>query len=64
MAGGGYDGGAGDYGGTVTFSVVVTCLMAAGCGLIFGYDSSVSGAYSTSAGCSRAVISVSLDYTV
>ncbi|XP_039818623.1 sugar transport protein MST1-like [Panicum virgatum] len=43
MAGGGYDGGAGDYGGTVTFSVVVTCLMAASCGLIFGYDSGVSG---------------------
>ena len=56
MAGGGYDGGAGDYGGTVTFSVVVTCLMAASCGLIFGYDSGVSGAYSTSAGCSRAQI--------
>jgi len=35
-----------DYGGGVTFSVVVTSLMAASCGLIFGYDSGVSGAYS------------------
>ncbi|PUZ47433.1 hypothetical protein GQ55_7G164500 [Panicum hallii var. hallii] len=43
MAGGGHDGGAGDYGGGVTFSVVVACLMAASCGLIFGYDSGVSG---------------------
>jgi hypothetical protein len=50
MAGGGHDGGAGDYGGGVTFSVVVTCLMAASCGLIFGYDSGVSGAYSTVCG--------------
>lgn len=33
-----------DYGGGVTFSVVVTCLMAASCGLIFGYDIGVSGA--------------------
>ena len=44
-----------DY-GDVTFSVVVTCLMAASCGLIFGYDSGISGAYSASAGCSRAQI--------
>lgn len=33
-----------DYGGGVTVSVVVTCLMAASCGLIFGYDIGVSGA--------------------
>ncbi|KAJ1271294.1 hypothetical protein BS78_06G117900 [Paspalum vaginatum] len=32
-----------DYGGGVTVSVVVTCLMAASCGLIFGYDIGVSG---------------------
>ncbi|CAO2035281.1 unnamed protein product [Urochloa humidicola] len=32
-----------DYGEGVTFSVVVTCLMAASCGLILGYDSGVSG---------------------
>ncbi|XP_044966720.1 sugar transport protein MST1-like [Hordeum vulgare subsp. vulgare] len=30
-------------GGRVTLSVVVTCLMAASCGLIFGYDIGVSG---------------------
>uniref|UniRef100_A0A0A9H4S2 Major facilitator superfamily (MFS) profile domain-containing protein n=1 Tax=Arundo donax TaxID=35708 RepID=A0A0A9H4S2_ARUDO len=47
MAGGGFtaaEGGhAHDYDGGVTFSVVVTCLMAASCGLIFGYDIGVSG---------------------
>ncbi|CAN6217997.1 unnamed protein product [Urochloa humidicola] len=32
-----------DYGGRVTFSVVVTCLMAASGGLIFGYDIGISG---------------------
>uniref|UniRef100_A0A0D9W5P9 Major facilitator superfamily (MFS) profile domain-containing protein n=1 Tax=Leersia perrieri TaxID=77586 RepID=A0A0D9W5P9_9ORYZ len=40
VAGGGT---AQDYGGGVTFSVVVTCLMAAFCGLIFGYDTGVTG---------------------
>uniref|UniRef100_J3LYG5 Major facilitator superfamily (MFS) profile domain-containing protein n=1 Tax=Oryza brachyantha TaxID=4533 RepID=J3LYG5_ORYBR len=46
MAGGGFvsgGGGAQDYGGGITFSVVVTRLMAASCGLIFGYDSGVTG---------------------
>uniref|UniRef100_A0A0E0KRC0 Major facilitator superfamily (MFS) profile domain-containing protein n=1 Tax=Oryza punctata TaxID=4537 RepID=A0A0E0KRC0_ORYPU len=47
MAGGGFPvaGGApqGDYGGGITFSVVVTCLMAASGGLIFGYDIGISG---------------------
>ncbi|CAN6275881.1 unnamed protein product [Urochloa humidicola] len=50
MAGGGFaaaaaeGGGHGrDYGGGVTVPVVVTCLMAASCGLIFGYDIGVSG---------------------
>ncbi|TKW04745.1 hypothetical protein SEVIR_7G129000v4 [Setaria viridis] len=47
MAGGGFAvaGGASsaDYGGRVTFSVVVTCLMAASGGLIFGYDIGISG---------------------
>ena len=33
-----------DYSGGVTFSVAVTGLMAASCGLIFGYDIGVSGA--------------------
>ncbi|KAF8703312.1 hypothetical protein HU200_032107 [Digitaria exilis] len=46
MAGGGFavaDGPSVDYGGRVTFSVVVTCLMAASGGLIFGYDIGISG---------------------
>ncbi|KAL6650827.1 hypothetical protein ACP70R_009752 [Stipagrostis hirtigluma subsp. patula] len=47
MAGGGFiaadGGGARDYGEGITFSVVVTSLMAASCGLIWGYDSGVSG---------------------
>ncbi|TVU14369.1 hypothetical protein EJB05_37832 [Eragrostis curvula] len=46
MAGGGFAAPAGgrahDYGDGVTSSVVVTCLMAASCGLIFGYDIGVS----------------------
>ncbi|CAN6275878.1 unnamed protein product [Urochloa humidicola] len=32
-----------DYSGGVTFSVAVTCLMAASCGLIFGYDIGITG---------------------
>ncbi|WVZ85907.1 hypothetical protein U9M48_032765 [Paspalum notatum var. saurae] len=32
-----------DYSGGVTFSVAVTCLMAASCGLIFGYDVGITG---------------------
>uniref|UniRef100_A0A0D9W5Q1 Major facilitator superfamily (MFS) profile domain-containing protein n=1 Tax=Leersia perrieri TaxID=77586 RepID=A0A0D9W5Q1_9ORYZ len=38
-------GGMGDYGGGggLTFPVVVTCLMAASGGLIFGYDIGISG---------------------
>ncbi|CAL5031715.1 unnamed protein product [Urochloa decumbens] len=32
-----------DYSGGLTFSVAVTCLMAASCGLIFGYDIGVTG---------------------
>ncbi|TVU14362.1 hypothetical protein EJB05_37825, partial [Eragrostis curvula] len=47
MAGGGFataaEGSARNYGDGITFSVVVTCLMAASCGLIFGYDASVTG---------------------
>ncbi|GJN02743.1 hypothetical protein PR202_ga20124 [Eleusine coracana subsp. coracana] len=46
MAGGGFvaaEGGARDYGERITFSIVVTCLMAASC----GFDTGVSGAYST-----------------
>ncbi|CAN6180548.1 unnamed protein product [Urochloa humidicola] len=46
MAGEGFivaEGGVRDYGGRVTFSVVVTCLMAASCGLIYGYDNGISG---------------------
>jgi hypothetical protein len=33
-----------DYGGALTVPVVVTCLMAASGGLIFGYDIGISGA--------------------
>jgi uncharacterized membrane protein len=50
MAGGGFGAAGGghardDYGGGgVTVPVVVTCLMAASCGLIFGYDIGVTGA--------------------
>nr|CAB3484715.1 unnamed protein product [Digitaria exilis] len=40
MAGGGSV--ARDYGGGLTFSVVATCLMAASCGLIFGYGSGIT----------------------
>ena len=36
--------GAPDYGGALTVPVVVTCLMAASGGLIFGYDIGISGA--------------------
>ncbi|KAL6650832.1 hypothetical protein ACP70R_009757 [Stipagrostis hirtigluma subsp. patula] len=46
MAGGGFavaDAPSANYGGRVTFSVVVTCLMAASGGLIFGYDIGISG---------------------
>ena len=46
MTGGGFavaDAPSGDYGGGITFSVVVTCLMAASGGLIFGYDIGISG---------------------
>ncbi|CAN6248881.1 unnamed protein product [Urochloa humidicola] len=46
MAGGEFivaEGTARDYGGGLTFSVVVTCLMAASCGLIYGYDNGVTG---------------------
>ncbi|KAL6845735.1 hypothetical protein ACP4OV_024310 [Aristida adscensionis] len=45
MAGGGFVTGCGsarDYGGGMTFSVAVTCLMAASCGLIYGYDNGVT----------------------
>jgi hypothetical protein len=48
MAGGGFvaaDGSAHDYGGGVTFPVVVTSLMAASCGLIYGYDTGVTGQF-------------------
>ncbi|TVU40022.1 hypothetical protein EJB05_13467, partial [Eragrostis curvula] len=51
MAGGGFvaaDSSARDYGERVTFSVVMTCLMAASCGIIYGYDNGISGAYSES----------------
>lgn len=47
MPGGGFllnGGGVPDYGSALTVPVVVTCLMAASGGLIFGYDIGISGA--------------------
>ncbi|BAF14868.1 sugar transport protein MST1-like [Oryza sativa Japonica Group] len=41
------DGSAVDHGGRLTFSVVITCLVAASGGLIFGYDVGISGGVST-----------------
>nr|CAB3484707.1 unnamed protein product [Digitaria exilis] len=38
------DGPAADYGGGLTLSVFLTCLVAASGGLIFGYDIGISGA--------------------
>jgi hypothetical protein len=32
-----------DYGASLTFSVIITCVMAASGGLIFGYDIGISG---------------------
>ncbi|KAL6845734.1 hypothetical protein ACP4OV_024309 [Aristida adscensionis] len=53
MAGGGFvaagGGTARDYGEGITFSVVVTSLMAASCGLIWGYDSGVTEVFSANA---------------
>lgn len=31
--------------GKITVSVVITCIVAASCGLIFGYDIGISGAF-------------------
>jgi hypothetical protein len=52
MAGGAIapsDGPATDYGGSLTLSVFMTCLVAASGGLIFGYDIGISGALKTAA---------------
>ncbi|KAF4355595.1 hypothetical protein CsatB_026608 [Cannabis sativa] len=44
MAGGGFVvGGGGNYGGSITVFVIVTCVVAAMGGLIFGYDIGISG---------------------
>ncbi|GJN02747.1 hypothetical protein PR202_ga20128 [Eleusine coracana subsp. coracana] len=40
------DGPAADYGGGLTLSVFITCLVAASGGLIFGYDIGISGGVS------------------
>ncbi|KAJ3679585.1 hypothetical protein LUZ60_017596 [Juncus effusus] len=37
------NGSATDYGGSLTFAVILTCIMAASGGLIFGYDIGISG---------------------
>ncbi|KAL8167070.1 hypothetical protein V2J09_008569 [Rumex salicifolius] len=49
MAGGGFaaDGGVGDFGGRITAMVVITCIVAASGGLIFGYDIGISGGVTT-----------------
>ncbi|OAY65980.1 Sugar transport protein 5 [Ananas comosus] len=49
MDGGGFvvNGPASDYGGGLTFSMIVTCVVAASGGLIFGYDVGVSGGVTT-----------------
>lgn len=31
--------------GKITLSVVITCIVAASCGLIYGYDLGISGAF-------------------
>lgn len=48
MAGGfaGGGSGGGDYEGKVTSFVIMTCLVAATGGLLFGYDIGISGIYS------------------
>lgn len=45
MAGGGFvsDGGGKQYEGRVTAFVIITCIVAATGGLIFGYDIGISG---------------------
>ncbi|XP_052200924.1 sugar transport protein 5 [Diospyros lotus] len=49
MAGGGFagDGHAGSFTGRLTASVVITCIVAASGGLIFGYDIGISGGVTT-----------------
>ncbi|KAL8162361.1 hypothetical protein V2J09_013850 [Rumex salicifolius] len=49
MAGGGFavDNNAGDFGGRITMAVVLTCIVAASGGLIFGYDIGISGGVTT-----------------
>ncbi|CAL5332791.1 hypothetical protein CsSME_00014318 [Camellia sinensis var. sinensis] len=49
MAGGGFavDGHAGSFSGRITASVVITCIVAASGGLIFGYDIGISGGVTT-----------------
>ncbi|KAJ6335536.1 hypothetical protein OIU77_025489 [Salix suchowensis] len=46
MTGGGFvaNGPAGDFSGKITVPVVITCVVAASSGLIFGYDIGISGA--------------------
>lgn len=48
MAVGGFavDGPGGGFKGKITVSVVITCIVAASSGLIFGYDIGISGTYS------------------
>ncbi|KAG5250970.1 sugar transport protein [Salix suchowensis] len=51
MTGGGFvaNGPAGDFSGKITVPVVITCVVAASSGLIFGYDIGISGGVTTMA---------------
>lgn len=42
-----FEGLSGNYGGRITLSVVMTCIVAASAGLIFGYDIGISGSISS-----------------
>ncbi|XP_039053176.1 sugar transport protein 5 isoform X2 [Hibiscus syriacus] len=44
---GGVDGPVGSFSGKITLSVVITCIVAASSGLIFGYDIGISGGVTT-----------------
>jgi hypothetical protein len=50
MAGGGFsiDAPSNGFDGKITLSVIITCIVAASSGLIFGYDVGISGFFSSS----------------
>lgn len=49
MAGGGFASGSGDvqFEAKITYGVIISCIMAATGGLMFGYDIGISGTYDT-----------------